>query len=231
MVLRMPTGYRSIYQYRFYSLDGRCLSEKIYNKVYSTKDYVTIEDDRNFGNFCFYYSNDRKDCGIIIIKDGQLIDNPFPEFMYDKNTGYYDLRVNEHCIIFKDERYDFFFNKISINYIDVEIEEVIRNYLYKMKPEFEYYHMGRHEYIVPYELLNEGRLYLPTSESLEAVDKKLSHKLKVRPNHVESITHIGDYENDNHEEYSLYLFKCRPHAYCDTKGQISYDFNPDKIEL
>ena len=231
MVLRMPTGYVSYYQYRFYSLDGKSMSDKIYNKVYSTKDNITIEDDKNFRNFCFHYSNDRKDSGIIIIKDGQLIDNPFPEFMFDKNTGYYNLSVNEHCVIFNNERYDFFFNKIPINYIDVEIEEVIRNYLYKMKPEFEYYHIANQHYIAPYELLNDGKLYLPTSESLESVDKKLSHKLKVRPNHVESIIHIGDYEDDNHEDYSLYLFKCRPHAYCDTKGQISYDFNPDKIEL
>lgn len=226
MILRMPDGHhQSYYRYRFFSLDGKCLSEKSYDKILSTKDHVSVEEDKTFSHNCFHYFNDRKDSGIIIIKDGKLIENKFPDFMFDENN----VSVNEHCIIYNGDRYNFNFNKIPINYIDVEIEEVIRNYLYKMKPEFEYYHIANH-YIAPYELLNDGKLYLPTSESLESVDKKLSHKLKVRPNHVESIIHIGDYE-DSHEDYSLYLFKCRPHAYCDTKGQISYDFNPDKIEL
>lgn len=230
MVLRMPTGYVSYYQYRFYSLDGRSMSDKIYNKVYSTKDNITIEDDKNFRNFSFHYSNDRKDCGIIIIKDGQLIDNPFPDFMFDKNTGYYNLSVNEHCVIFKNERYDFFFNKIFINYIDVRLDEVIANYLYKMKPEFEYYYVGNQYFVAPNETMYEKHLCLPTHKSLDYVGRELNHKHKNRPNHVEDIIYIGNY-NDNDEEYSLYLFKCRPHAYCDTSGHISYDFNPDKIEL
>lgn len=228
MILRMPDGHhQSYYRYRFFSLDGKCLSEKSYNKILSTKDYVSVEENKTFSHNCFHYFNDRKDSGIIIIKDGKLIENKFPDFMSDENN----VSVNEHCIIYNGDRYDFNYNKITVDYIDVEIEEVIRNYLYKMKPEFEYYHIASQYYIAPYELFDDGKLYLPTSESLNAVGKELSHKIKDRPNHVESIIHIGDYEDDNHEDYSLYLFKCRPHAYCDTKGQISYDFNPDKIEL
>ena len=27
------------------------------------------------------------------------------------------------------------------------------------------------------------------------------------------------------------LFKCRPHAYCDSNGRVFYNFNPDKVVL
>lgn len=233
MILRFGGNkYDERKMFRFYSLDGKCLSEKVFKNVQSTKEYRKIEEDKNFNNHIFHYSNDRKDCGIIVIKEGKLYDNKFPEFMFNPKTYSYDISVDEFCIYYKRDRYDFFFNKIKLNYVDIEIEEVIKKYLYRMKPEFDCYisdiinnhYTAKEKYI-------DGELCYPIPDKLNSIKNELIFKGKNVPNFIKGISHINDYEDDNGETYSLYLFKCRPHAYCTSKGEVNYNFNPDKIVL
>ena len=211
--------------YQFYSLDGKCLSKKIYRKLQSTKDHKKVEDDKNFNNCHFYYSNGYKESGIIVIKDGKLYDNPFPEFMLDGQG----LSVKEHYILCGAEIYDFFYNKITINNVDIKIEEVIKKYYFEMKPDFECY-IGIDSYEANEKYI-DGKLCSPTSGKLTDIQNKLHLIRKQIPNHIKEVIHIADYLDDENEPYSLYLFKCRPHAYCDVNGQVFYDFDPDKVVL
>lgn len=229
MLLRLGANkYDEYKMFRFYSLDGECLSEKIFRNLQSTKDRTKVEDDKNFNNQYFQYSNDYKDKGIIVIKDGILFDNPFPDFMYNKDSYGYNLSVHEHFVSYGAERYDFFYKKMTINYVDIEIKEVIKKYLFKMEPEFDCYitidHQANEKYI-------DGKLYLPMPGKLSNIQNELHFKEKNIPNHIKDVTHIADYVNKDNEKYSLYLFKCRPHAYCDKEGQVFYNFNPDKVVL
>ena len=210
--------------FRFYSLDGKCLSKKIYRKLQSTKDYTKVEDDKNFNNCHFYYSNGNKESGIIVVRDGKLCDNPIPEFMRDgQNTC-----IKEHFIWHGIERYDFFYNKIQLNYVDIRVEEVIKKYLFRMEPEFDCYiaidHQADEKYV-------DGKLYYPMPGKLSDIQNELHFRRKNVPNHIKEVVHIADYIDDRNEPYSLYLFKCRPHAFCNANGQVFYDFNPDKVVL
>lgn len=226
MLLRIGRNkYDEHKMFRFYYLDGKCMSKKIYRKLHSTKDYTKVEDDKNFNNCHFYYSNGYKECGIIVIKDGKLYDNPFPEFMLDGQH----LSVKEHFICYGTEKYDFFYNKITINNVNLKIEEVIKKYLFEMKPDFNCYividHYQADEKII------DGKLCSPTPEMLTNIQNELHLRRKNIPNYIEEVIHIADYLDDKNKPYSLYLFKCRPHAYCNTEGQVFYDFNPDKVVL
>lgn len=217
--------------FRFYSLDGKCLSDKIYRSIENTEGRI-IEKDNNFNDYCFYYRNclwvnDKYDNGIIVIKDGKLIDNSFLDLMHNTSEKNCRPSLHKHFIRFKDERFDFFFNKISINYVNVEIEEVIKKYLYRMKPDFEcdtslFEYSAEEEYI-------DGKLSLPFPRELETIQSELYYKKCNRPNHIKEVEHIKDFIDENGEECSLYLFKCRPHGYCDAKGNVFYNFNPDKL--
>ena len=226
MLLRIGRNkYDENKMFRFYSLDGKCLSKKIYRKLQSTKDHTKVEDDKNFNNCHFYYSNGYKESGIIVIKDGKLYDNPIPEFMLDGHN----LSFKEHFIWHGTERYDFFYNKITINKVDLKIEEVIKNYLFEMKPDFECYIVMDHYQAD--EMFIDGKLCSPTPEKLTEIKNELYLRRKTIPNHIKEVIHVADYLDDKNEPYSLYLFKCRPHAYCETNGKIFYDFDPDKVVL
>lgn len=229
--------------YRFYSLDGKCLSDKIYRELYSTKNYIKVEDDMNFNNHYFHYTNSQKDSGIIVIKDGNLHDNPFPKFLMDEKkltsygVSYFDFSIHEHFIKQKDNLYDFFYNKIQMNYIDVKVEEVIKNYLFRMQPKIECHaggdllENGKLFCLIYHaeETYRDGKLYLPTPGKLSDIQNELHFRSKNVPNFVKGISFIGDYVEDSGEPYTLYLFECKPHAYCDTRGQIFYDFDPNNI--
>jgi hypothetical protein len=210
--------------FSFYSLNGKCLSKKVYKNLQSTNGPIRVEQDKNFDNHIFYYQNGYKECGFVVIKDGKLYDNPLPEFMY--NT--YRYSIHEHFIEYDKERYDFFMNKITMNYVDIEIEEVIKKYLFRIKPDFQCYistdHQAREKYI-------DGKLYLPTPGQLSDIQNELHFKRKNIPNYIKEVSYIADYVDNEGEPYSLYLFKCRPHAYCDSNGRVFYNFNPDKVVL
>ena len=210
--------------FSFYSLNGKCLSKKVYKNLQSTNGPIRVEQDKNFDNHNFYYQNGYKECGFVVIKDGKLYDNPLPEFMY--NT--YRYSIHEHFIEYDKERYDFFFNKIKMNYVDIEIEEVIKKYFFRIKPDFQCYistdHQAKEKYV-------DGKLYLPTPGQLSDIQNELHFKRKNLPNYIKEVSHIADYVDNENEPYSLYLFKCRPHAYCDTEGRVFYNFNPDKVVL
>ena len=210
--------------FSFYSLNGKCLSKKVYKNLQSTNGPIRVEQDKNFDNHIFYYQNGYKECGFVVIKDGKLYDNPLPEFMY--NT--YRWSIHEHFIEYDKERYDFFMNKITMNYVDIEIEEVIKKYLFRIKPDFQCYistdHQAREKYI-------DGKLYLPTPGQLSDIQNELHFKRKNIPNYIKEVSYIADYVDNEGEPYSLYLFKCRPHAYCDSNGRVFYNFNPDKVVL
>ena len=229
MLLRLGRNkYDEYKMFRFYSLDGKCLSDKIYRKLQSTKDHIKVEEDKNFNNHHFYYSNAHKESGIIVIKDGKLYDNPFPDFMYNKESYCYNVNIKEHFIWHGAERYDFFFNKITVNYVDIEVEEVIKKYLFKMKPEFECFITIDYQ---TEEKCIDGKLYLPTPGKLSDIENELHFRRKNIPNHIREVVHIADYTDNDGVPYSLYLFKCRPHAYCNTEGQVFYNFNPDNVVL
>ena len=226
MLLRLGRNkYDEYKMFRFYSLDGKCLSDKIYRTLQSTKDQIKVEDDKNFNNHHFYYSNSNKDRGIIVIKDGKLYDNPFPESMLDGQG----LSVKEHFICHGTEKYDFFYNKITINNVDLKIEEIIKKYLFEMKPNFECYIVIDHYQAG--EKIIDGELCSPTPKMLTNIQNELYLRRKNIPNYIKEVIHIADYLDVKNEPYSLYLFKCRPHAYCDTEGRVFYNFNPNKVVL
>lgn len=240
MMLRMKGGNCGLDKmYRFYSLQGESLSAKIFNNLQSTKNNTKIEEDKNFNNHKFHYSNGGKDGGIVIVDNKELIDNPFPEFMFDKERyGFYNLKVNEDFISFKGNYYDFFYNKIALKYVHVKIEEVIKNYLYKRIPKFYSYMLAYKDvdgkvffdYHAKEKYVN-GEMLLPIPRELDAMESELHYRNKNLPNHIEEVIHIGDFEAADEGGFSLYLFKCRPHGYCDTQGNVFYDFDPDKVLL
>lgn len=212
--------------YRFYSIDGKCLSSKIYSKLYIANNSKTeIEYDENFNNNSFYYENEGKDRGILIVKENKLSEMQFPE-----KLGW--ISVHDKYLSTSDDYYDFFFNKIDVQYVDVQIDEIINKYLYNMIPSFPDFEVGRDYYFNnPEGIYIDGRIVFPNPRSLELIGSELYLRCHNRPNHIDEVSHIGDYVDEYNEEYSLYLFKCRPHAYCDTKGRVFYDFNPDEIVL
>ena len=77
----------------------------------------------------------------------------------------------------------------------------------------------------------DGKLYYPMPGKLSDIQNELHFRRKNVPNHIKEVVHIADYIDDRNEPYSLYLFKCRPHAFCNANGQVFYDFNPDKVVL
>lgn len=246
MILRLG-GYDKYYAYnkfRFYSLKGESLSNKTYKEIrtiknyytYKTHDYKFIEDDKNFNNHFFKYNNSEWNCGkkknsgIIMIQDGRLIDIPLSNFLNNNlppNTG---ITIYENYIELGFEKYDYSNNHIVVNYIDVEMDEFIEKYLYTTKPYFDINYDGW-GHCQAHAIYENGQLYSPDLNKLAEIEKEIVLRHKERPNFVEDIIHIGDYKNDNSEGYSLYLFKCRPYAYCDIGGNVLYNFNPDKIVL
>ena len=218
--------------YRFYSLKGEYLSDKVYKKLKSTKDYIKVENDTNFDNHCFQYVNGKGNHGIVVIKDGKLYDNPIPE-------SFSNYSIQEHYIKHKDEYYDFFFNKLQLDYIDLHVEEEIKNYLFKMKPDIENYAGGDYMennrlFCLVYHAIEtymNGKLYLPRPRKLSDIQNELHFRRKNIPNFVQHIQRIEDYVDDMGEPYTLYLFKCRPYAYCDTSGHVVYGFDPNNIEF
>ena len=223
------------YMYRFYSIDGACLSDEWYLNLRSTKPNTPVEDDKNFDNHCFRYSS-----GIIVVQDGKLFDNQFPAFMYNEDRrDYEDISVKENFIRYGDERYDFFFNKIDINYVDLNIEEEIKKYLFRMEPDFHCFSLdwGKEHDKLSYgpglveDNYKDGSIYLPKPGVFDNIYYELHYRNKNTPNFINKISIIGNYTDEEGQHYKLYLFECRPNAYCDTKGHIIYDFNPDNIVL
>lgn len=149
--------------------------------------------------------------------------------MFNQETFRFELGVHEHFVFYNGEIYDFFYNKITLNYVDVEIEEVVKKYLFRMKPDFKCY-IGGMSYCTKEKLI-DGKLCYPTPRKLDTIQSELYFKRRNVPNHIEEVSHIAGYVDNDDEPYSLYLFKCRPHAYCDTKGHIFYDFDPDNVVL
>ena len=92
MILMMKDGCGKN-KYRFYTLDGESLSNKFYCDLQTTKNHTKVEKDKNLYSHKFHYSNDKKNCGIVIINEGILIDSPFPDFMFDKERYFYNLSV------------------------------------------------------------------------------------------------------------------------------------------
>lgn len=229
--------------YRFYTLAGESMSNSIFCNLMTTNYYtrVRVEKDKNLYNHQFVYSNDRKDCGIVIINDGLLIDSPFPDFMFDRERHFYNLCVHENFIKFEKEYYDFFYKKIPLKYTDVKLEEIIKKYLFKMSPDFELnmvvdeFHCGKiHKMLGEHEAKEkymDGCIYLPFPSKLDSVQNELSYRCKNRPNYINRISYIGDYKDSEGENYSLYLFNCQPYGFCDTSGNIYYNFNPEKMVL
>ncbi len=213
--------------FRFYSLDGKCLSEKVYQNLQSTKG-CKVEDDKNFNNCHFHYSNGRNERGFVVIKDGKLYDNSISEFMFNQGAHGYSINIYEHFFSYGGERYDFFFNKMQMNYVDIRVKEVIKKYLFRMDPEFDCYISTDHQ---AHEKYVNGKLYYPMPGKLSDIQNELHFRYKNIPNHIKEVIHIADYMDDRNEPYTLYLFKCRPQAYCNTNGKVFYDFNPDKVKL
>lgn len=233
ILLRMKgDGYM---MYRFYSLDGKCLSDKIFGNLRTTKNNSAIEYDDDFNNHVFRFGQ-----GIVIVNNDKITYNPYPDFMCsDEDKCCYPI-IRENYIAFKGDYYDFYFNKLEKRYVNVEIKEVIKNYLYRLEPKlstvFASYDClaGNKNLVTEYcggETLVNGEIHVPIPQMLDAVESELHFKDKNIPNHITEVLHIGDYEDMNEERYALYLFKCRPHGYCDTSGNFIYDFNPNKIVL
>lgn len=239
LVLRMNEDYGKIIS-RFYSLNGHALSSKLYYNVGPIRKDYPNENQSCFSNHYFVYKH-KKDSGIIIISGGTIIENPYPDFMFDKDRFCYNISVHENYISFKNEYYDFSYRKIPVNYTDVKLETVVKNYLYKMYPDFEV-SMYCDEFVCGHvrcmlggfmskEKFMHGSIYKPLPSRLESIMSELSYRYRNIPNHVSGIKFIGDYEDEVDGAYSIYLFNCRPHAYCNTEGHIFYDFKPNEVML
>lgn len=239
MILRIK-GEFGLVMNRFYSLNGHPLSNKIYFNINPIIKNSPTRNNNYFNNHYFTYGQ-KKDSGILIISGDKIVESPFPDIMYDKDRYFYNLSVHENYISFKEEYYDYFYRKLPVKYTDVKLEEVIRNYLYKMTPDFEVsmwadqFTCGNVRFMlggyIAKEKFMKGSVYLPLPSRLDSIQNELSYKYKNCPNHVDRVIFIGDYENETEGKFSLYLFNCRPHGYCDTKGRIFYDFNPDEVTL
>lgn len=239
MILRI-NGEFGLIMNRFYSLSGHALSNKIYYKVSPIFKSSSTKNSNYFSNHYFTYGQ-KKDSGILIISGDKIVESPFPDFMYDKDKYFYNLSVHENYISFKEEYYDYFYRKLPVKYTDVKLEEIIKNYLYKMTPDFEV-SMWADQFTcgnvcvmlggyIAKEKFLKGSICLPLPSRLDSIQNELSYKYQNCPNHVDRVIFIGDYENGTEGKFSLYLFTCRPHGYCDTKGRIFYDFTPDEVTL
>lgn len=209
--------------YRFYDYNGKSLSDNYFLNVKAPKGDINF--DLNINNHTFFYNR-----GLISIQDGELYYNEYPDYI--SNT-YQSRYLIDNYFINDGVVYDVFFNKQEVEYTDVSIKEVIKNYLYRMEPDFDVSVIDcggpdKGIFVADLRKIN-GKCFLPIPKKLDFIQSELYFRERNRPNHINGIELIGNYKNGDEDIYSLYLFECRPQGFCDTRGKIYYDFNPDKI--
>ena len=133
---------------------------------------------------------------------------------------------------------------MQITYVRCKIEERIKDYLYILRDNFllekEYECGGAFgrlangqlilKHSTPKMIIKDGKLLLPFPNSYEKCLEEISARHNNRPNYVVSVNEIANYQLEEGKTY-IYMFNCRPWAFCNVKGGIYYDFDIQKINF
>lgn len=240
-ILKYIPGDKSLY--RFFSIEGQALSMESYKNLAQYNSPTLLYYDKKFDRRTFVFNNVNPDMQTFIrINDKGLISKDIPyEIDISEQDGFIKMyNRNSQCSKF----YDFDLKELEITYVHCKIEERIIDYLYLLKDSFlleKEYEYGRTfgrltngqlilKHSDPKMIMKDGKLLLPFPDSYEKCLEEISARHNNRPNYVECVEEIANYQLEEGKTY-IYKFYCRPWAFCTNKGTIFYDFDIRKIDF
>ena len=240
-ILKYIPGNMSLY--RFFSLEGQALSMESYENLSQYNSPTLFYNDKKFDRRFFIFKNANPEKkSLISISEKGLFSKDIPyNIDISEQDGFIEMYNRDNqCSAF----YDFDLKELQITYVRCKIEERIKDYLYILRDNFllekEYECGGAFgrlangqlilKHSTPKMIIKDGKLLLPFPNSYEKCLEEISARHNNRPNYVVSVNEIANYQLEEGKTY-IYMFNCRPWAFCNVKGGIYYDFDIQKINF